>query len=120
MSQPLIDKDGNVVSFDATTSQIWLTLKSTGMKRNIGRFHNGMLHVKRDLNAHGFKKNNSLGFNYDLLKRGTFKYIIVDTGEAFYLIERTVAVEKGSVMNFKAKGFELQIFVPFNLFTKTE
>lgn len=120
MTEPLIDKDGNVVEYEEETGGVFITLKKSGKRRNIGRFYRGMLYVKRNLTQHEFRKNQSIGFNYDLMHRGKFTHIILDTGTEFFRITRQEVLDKGEVLNFKKQGFELQIFVPMSHFIKTQ
>jgi len=69
---------------------------------------------------HLFRKRNSLGISYELLKDETivFKNIIVVFEGANLESTREYFIEKGFVVNFSNKGYELQIHVPIDELNK--
>lgn len=64
---------------------------------------------------HLFRKNNSLGVNYELLtaKYISFKWIVIDYCNRKLVSTREYFLQKGKALQFNKQGFELQIFVPF-------
>lgn len=63
---------------------------------------------------HLFRKNNSLGVNYDLLSSADihFKNICITYNGKKYNSTREYFLKKGKAFQFSNKGFELQLFVP--------
>lgn len=63
---------------------------------------------------HLFRKNNSLGINYELLTAGHihFKWIMIDYCNRKLVSTRDYFLKKGKALNFSKQGFELQMFVP--------
>lgn len=63
---------------------------------------------------HLFRKNNSLGINYELLTSRyiPFKWIVIDYCNRHLVSSREYFLHKGKALQFNKQGFELQIFVP--------
>jgi hypothetical protein len=63
---------------------------------------------------HLFKKNLSLGINYELLTQTEvpFKWILIKFCGKFLKSTRNYFLTKGKAFAFGKKGYELQIFVP--------
>lgn len=65
---------------------------------------------------HIHRKTNSLGVNLELLKLQNFKWLQISLGEKKLLTTREFFLHYGKVLNFQKAGFELQSFLPLNLF----
>ena len=118
------DKDENLYKFHYTSNpeKIKLYLKNIGSKKwkyiaDIDK--SSKRYIKTIFNTHTFVKMHSIGFPYYILKALYPKYI--ETIEV-YLPDKVlrITVEKalqvGKFINYKKKGYELQLQVPIEEF----
>lgn len=63
---------------------------------------------------HLFRGNNSLGINYQLLTSETikFRWITIDYCGLKLISSREYFLKRGKCLQFKKKGYELQLFIP--------
>jgi hypothetical protein len=93
-------------------------LRLNNKERDIGRIDSageGTFLTSRKP-SHLFKKSNSLGLSYNLLKDAEikFKWISIDYENRKLVTSRNFFLKFGQVMQFE--GFELQVFLPLDLF----
>lgn len=98
---------------------IHLKLCSERRSRLIGDYYfaESRICLKRDSAKHLFKKNNSYGFNWEIINDEFLGVRIIDLtvdGERF-VFPKSIIELHGQFMNFKQEGFELQKFVPFKI-----
>ena len=111
------DEQGNLVRCINNGSKIALSLKlkENPKPRKIGSIviSTKTLEVKRSRDKHLFRKNNSYGFNYKILKDAKlFDSVRLSDEQSEWLIPKTFILENGSFLHFKENGgFERQIFV---------
>jgi hypothetical protein len=84
--------------------------------RFIGTLEGDTLHTDRNSRKHLFKKNQSLGFNHYLIKNDNFDFICVNYDCRQIWTSRMTVLKYGKAMKFKAKGYELQLFLPLEKF----
>ena len=107
--------------------KVFLNIPSEGKRiRDIGYIRDDTFFVSREQN-HVFRKNNSFGFNYNLLKyTELFNFVNIKYEGRIYKIPKGTILNLGKIMNFKnasdGNSFELQIFMPINIIShyKTE
>lgn len=112
----LSDGEGNVLYFD-DKGKVFLKLQAKP-RRYIGwlKKQDSSFHTLRK-EMHVFSALNGFGLNWQLMHSGKVKYVIVSfDGNRYYASIKTVL--ESEVMNFKAKGYELQHFVPLEKFHK--
>lgn len=95
-----------------------LMLKVNNASRDIGRLeklpderivYSKMLRE----HEHTFRKNNSWGLHYEIIKALEPESIIrINSDERDYFLTAKEALELGEFLWFKTQGFERQIFVP--------
>lgn len=88
-------------------------------KRNIGSISaDGQTYTKSiNPSLHIHRKTNSIGFNNDLLRSGSFHWVTVKAdGYSPLVTSRQYILEKGFFLHFKADGYEKQIFLPVTEF----
>lgn len=79
-------------------------------KKWIGRIRDNSFHCMRNPDKHLHRKSNAYGFSYELIKWGTFKFVIVHLPDSKLLITtREQVLRKGFILEFR--GFEKQIFM---------
>lgn len=111
------DEQGNLVRCINNGRKIALSLKlkENPKPRKIGSIviSTKTLEVKRSRDKHLFRKNNSYGFNYKILKDAKlFDSVRLSDEQSEWLIPKTFILENGSFLHFKENGgFERQIFV---------
>lgn len=93
-------------------------LNLNGKSREIGKLDSagqGTFTTSRKP-SHLFKKNNSLGLSFNLLKDAEIKFnwISIDYQGRKLVTSRNYFLQFGQVMQFS--GFELQVFLPLDLF----
>ena len=114
------DKFGN--SIIVSGNIISLKLESETKSREIGvmNLKEKYLAVKRIREKHLLRINNSYGFNhYILLNAKKFDKIMLSDNFGRWLIPIKLILEKGSFLHFRKEGFELQIFMPIDIITKS-
>lgn len=93
-----------------------IKLSIRGKSKNIGILDESndgtFIAIRKE--KHLFRKNHSLGINYELLTAGHihFKWILIDYCNRRLVSTRNYFLKKGKALNFTKQGFELQIFVP--------
>ena len=88
-------------------------------RRNIGTLTaDGQTYTKTIIpSLHIHRKSNSIGFNYQLLKQSSFKWIVVKAeGYENLVTSRKYILQFGKYLYFKNEGFEKQIFLPLSDF----
>jgi hypothetical protein len=106
----IAEDSGNIIN-------VYLQLNSENKKRLLGRIlkDKRKLYIKRNREAHLFRKNNSYGFNYTLLKDGKlFDTVVLSDDIDIWEIPVSYILDNGSFLNFKSVGFERQIFLTLN------
>jgi|688.fasta_scaffold320624_4 hypothetical protein len=116
----LSDEYGNLILCENNGARIILKLKlrSESRTRRIGVVNLGQksIEIKRDSKKHLFRKNNSYGFNYQVLKDAKlFNSVRLKDESNEWLIPKDFILDNGSFLFFKEEGFERQIFVPIIL-----
>jgi hypothetical protein len=120
----MIDEEGNKL-LKWSNGLITLRLVAEyGRERNLGIIKGKIFHTIRK-NNHLHYKTNSYGFNYNLLKRSQFQYVLMTTENKIkYKIPKEVILKEGTVMFFKyaqaGDSFEVQIFLPMSIIEKYE
>ena len=66
--------------------------------------------------THKFNKNNSIGFNFELIDKGNFRFVKVEFGEQLLHTTRLYILHNGKVQTFYKQSFEKQIFLPLDEF----
>lgn len=106
------DASGNQLEYIETN--LFLTLKADGKKRNIGtvtRHPDGkILYTKHETDSGIFWKSNSWSIHNYILQN--VDYVCFYTESKVYKITSDEAKKKGKYMFFKQKGYELKIYVP--------
>jgi hypothetical protein len=96
--------------------KIFLTLpgKSYKAHRCLGQIIGNEFHCERNPERHLFQQfGGSYGFNFELMRDGTFKFVIVQLPFGGQLITtRLHILENGRFLNFKRNQLERQIFLP--------
>lgn len=93
-----------------------------GMKtRYIGKLYltSGVFECRKNRRKHLLKKINSIGFNYSLMKSDKIKLVKLHLDNETLYITREYLQRVGEVLKFEKQGFELQIFVNMNHFSRT-
>ncbi len=114
------DTSGNILYIQEGI--IRLQLVNEPHPRKIGKLieSTSILQVNRDYNNHLFRQTNSYGFNETIIRTAT-KFDKVELIEKRgddtnkYLIPLQVIKEKGTYLNFKQQGFEIQIFLKLDI-----
>lgn len=115
----IMDETGNIMS-KYEDGSIGLSLKSEKPReRRLGIIMNGTFFTSRE-DTHLHIKSNSYGFNYYLMKKSHFTYVMLGTANgSFFQIPKSVILEKGKVLHFKnasdGNAFELQIFLNLDI-----
>lgn len=83
----------------------------------IGKISGDTYTKKIKPSLHKFNKTNSIGFNYELIEQGQFRFIKVlsDDGN-IYETTRNYVLHFGKVQTFFKSGNEKQIFLPISEF----
>jgi hypothetical protein len=119
----LKDKEGNTLF--KKENCLFILLANEKFPRKIGILDEKekTLIVNRKENIHLFHKNNSYGFNYQILNTATKfnKVKLIERtkdGTNIYNIPLDVILKEGTFLNFKKEGFELQIFLKKEIIEK--
>ncbi|MCB0490662.1 MAG: hypothetical protein KDC99_19470 [Cyclobacteriaceae bacterium] len=105
-SQLIIDEHGNVF--------FWV---ADGKKRFLGTLRGRDFHCQRDPARHVHRKTNSYGFNHELIKGCPFERLIIHLPDGTRIwITRQEILKCGIFLQFKAQGFERQLFVKLKYF----
>ena len=100
--------------------RVFLTLPNKKYKahRCLGQISGNEFHCERNPERHLFQQfGGSYGFNFELMRDGTFKLVIVQLPFSGQLITtRLHILEKGMFLNFKSNQLERQIFLPVSEF----
>lgn len=83
----------------------------------IGKISDDAYTKKIKSSLHKFRNLNSIGFNYELIEQGQFRFIKVlsDDGN-IYETTRLYILAHGKVQTFFKQSFEKQIFLPISEF----
>jgi hypothetical protein len=115
------DANGNQLIIDhyPLHANIKLKLGSETRSRNIGTidFEKRTLSVRRQREAHLFRKMNAYGLNHYILKEAKlFDNVVLKDEKQEWAIPREFILDNGKFLNFSNHGgFELQIFIPLDL-----
>lgn len=112
------DKYGNILY--QKDNSIYLYLNEKKETRKLWAISpRGELFIRR-YNKHIFRKLDAYGFNYNLMKVLNPKMKVIVKQEDWSELQTTVAVitECWDCAQFVQEWFELQVFLPRNLFTK--
>lgn len=92
--------------------------------RILGRIQGNTFRCQRIPEKHIYRKIKGYGFNYDLMKYGTFKFVVVDIPFSEPLVTTRIHIlQKGKLLGFIKNNLELQIFLPipeFGIKTSSE
>lgn len=115
------DKLGNMLIATERKGSIVLVLAlvKENRKRNIGVIdtdtEGGIFCVKRKIDKHLHRKSNSYGFNWNVLQGTRFQKVRLTDEGGSYLMPKKIILEKGSFLHFSKQGFELQIFLDYDI-----
>jgi hypothetical protein len=71
--------------------------------------------IKSEL--HKFRNLNSIGFNYELIEQGKFKFVrVLSDDGSIYQTTRLYILTQGKVQTFFKQSYEKQIFLPISEF----
>ncbi|MBX2992124.1 MAG: hypothetical protein KF749_13290 [Bacteroidetes bacterium] len=98
--------------------QLHLPGKQYKPVRNIGWISNNEFHCERGENCIMRAFGGSIGFNYDLMKRGTFERVVVHLTYRALVTTRESVLKHGKFLHFKKNQLERQIFLPLSCFGK--
>lgn len=113
-------KDKNWNTIYQKDKSIFLYLKDKWQTRKLGAISpKGELFIRR-FNKHIFRKLDAYGFNYNLMKILDPNMKVIIKQEDWSELHTTVMniLTKWNAKQFIQEWFELQIFLPRNLFTK--
>lgn len=85
-------------------------------KRFIGCVSGDTFHTERNSRKHLLRINQSLGFNYELIKNGNFDFICVTYDFERLWTSRQVILNEGEFFHFSKGSLELQIFLKLDDF----
>lgn len=85
-------------------------------KRFIGYVSGDTFHTERNSRRHLLRVNQSLGFNYELIKNGNFDFICVTYDFERLWTSRQVILNNGEFFHFGNGSLELQIFLKLDNF----
>lgn len=90
-----------------------------GRERNLGIIIGDTFHTERKF-SHLHIKTKSYGFNYALMKKSSFKWVMLHLEDGTsYNIPKDTLLSFGRILYFKktqeGDSFELQIFLPFDI-----
>lgn len=96
-----------------------VNLVLNGKSKQIGKIDfagDGTFTANKRNESHLFRKTNSLGLSYGLLKNESikFKWIVIDYCGKKYVTSKEFLLKFGHVLHFN--NYETQIFLPLNLF----
>jgi hypothetical protein len=117
----IMDEEGNILTKyeDGTVS---LRIKTEAPReRRLGLIMGDTFYTTRE-NDHLHIKSNSFGFNYFLLKKSTFQYVMLSAYDKYYKIQKTEILTNGKILHFKksadGNSFELQMFLSLDIIEK--
>lgn len=112
----------NHILYKETLPGFWVIVLQTGFTtKHIGKLHtpSGVFECKRIRAKHLHRKTNSIAFNYSLMQSDKIKIIKLSLDNEPFYIAREYLLRVGEVYRYKKQGFELQIFVNLNYFSRT-
>ena len=112
----------NHILYKETLPGVWVIALQTGFtNKHIGKLHtpSGVFECKRIRAKHLHRKTNSIAFNYNLMQSDKIKIIKLSLDDEPFYIARKYLLRVGEVYRYKKQGFELQIFVNLNYFSRT-
>jgi hypothetical protein len=119
MTNQVFDKYGNELT--CKDGRVFLRLNGTSRSRCLGVISGETFYTQRKTEAHLMRTLEDIGFNWHLIKRGTFNKVVVEISDGRILrTTREHILQCGSTKFFKNQGFELQIFLPINQFVMPE
>ena len=112
----------NHILYKETLPGFWVIVLQTGFTtKHIGKLHttSGVFERRRIRAKHLHRKTNSIAFNYSLMQSDKIKIIKLSLDNEPFYIAREYLLRVGEVYRYKKQGFELQIFVNLNYFSRT-
>jgi hypothetical protein len=102
------------------TGEVKLQLPGKQYKsvRNIGWITNNEFHCERNENCIMRAFGGSVGFNYELMRKGTFERVVVHLPFKTLVTSRQTVLKFGKFLHFKKNQLEKQIFLPLSDFGK--
>lgn len=88
-------------------------------RRCIGYISGDTFHTERNSRRHLLRVNQSLGFNYELIKNGNFDFICVTYDFERLWSSRQVILNNGEFFHFGNGSLELQIFLKLDDFKRS-
>ncbi len=79
--------------------------------RFIGKVSGDTYSKKVNPDLHKFNKNNSIGFNYELIDEGSFRFVQIEYGKQILNTTRLYILHFGKVSRFYKQGLDKQIFL---------
>ena len=124
MDKILIDKDGIVYGLQKTGKGIlfaYIRTKNDKKFKHIGTIDlKEKTYIKDMFNTIFFRKMKSIGFPYYLIKalveHGAIDTLKVNLPDRTLKISAEKALKEGNFINYKKKGYELQIHIPIDKF----
>lgn len=118
ISQQVADKNGNKLIV-TVSGNVFLKLSTEKRHRRLGLIDRDkkLFIINRNREKHLHRKSNSYGFNHHLISKAkTFNKILLkdEFGEYQFPINKILDHGK-TLMHYKQKGFELQIFLPIEV-----
>jgi len=114
MEKRLVDEDDNILRVKEDGTVI-LKLASEKRERNIGTFREGN-YTKPLKFENRFHADNRVGFNEAVMRELNPEYIGINYGGRYLLITSEVFWAEKTYRHFKGQGFELQCFIPMEVF----
>lgn len=84
--------------------------------RFIGKISNDTYVKRVNPEIHKYKKSNSIGFNYELIEQGSFRFVQIEYGKEVLNTTRLYILHHGKVSQFIKQDFDKQIFLPIESF----
>lgn len=118
ISQQVADKHGNSL-WIMNSGNVYLKLLKEKKKRRLGFIDRGkkIFYIRRKRATHLFRKTNAYGFNHHLMSKAkSFDTISLKDEFGQYEFPVSKIIRHGRThLQFKKKGFELQLFLPLEI-----
>lgn len=118
ISQQVADKHGNSL-WIMNSGNVYLKLLKEKKKRRLGFIDRGkkIFYIRRKRATHLFRKANAYGFNHHLISKAkSFDTISLKDEFGQYEFPVSKIIGHGRThLQFKEKGFELQLFLPLEI-----
>lgn len=118
ISQQIADKDGNTLIIEMS-GNVFLKLDKENRQRRLGFIDRNkkLFIITRNREKHLHQKSNSYGFNHHIISKAkSFDKILLKDNYGEYEFPVSKILDHGKTyLQFKQKGFELQIFLPLEV-----